>query len=216
MVHLRKIAAASTFCGWGFGAHLAIAAPVDIAPPPLDVGAGVTGIAVQRPIGQTFMANGDAIHTVGLLLLNLNMSSELLQDHLVTLDLFEGVGFGGPLLTSRTVDADQILGRLLGAQASVDFDLGGFPVKAGQTYSFQLSAETTRFGTVWFSGNPYADGQAILQGQSFSDPDLYFQIRAVPEPHPSLLWLIGLPLVLSAQCVRARFPLRTCDCRSQQ
>ena len=168
------------------------AGSVAIAPPPMGTGSGVTGIAVQHPIGQSFTANGDILHTVDLQLLNLNMSFELSQDHFVTLDLYDGFGFGGQQLASKTVDVDELLGQLVNSQAEVPFALGAVPVTRGQIYSFQLRAATARFGSVWFAGNPYTGGQAILQGQAFSDPDLYFGISAVPEPGNWALLAAGL------------------------
>ena len=202
MTHYSGIALAALF-HWALVANLADAAPVQISPPSLDIGAGVTGIAVQHPIGQTVLANGDSVQSVELLLLNLNMSADLSHDRYVTLTLFEGAGFGGRSLGQRTMDVDQILGGLVGTQGAVHFALGGISVTPGQTYSFQLSAATVRFGTVWFAGNPYANGQAILLGQSFDDPDLYFAIRAVPEPSRAMLFMAGV-LTLMAPCVRQR------------
>ncbi|GCL65099.1 hypothetical protein [Pseudaquabacterium pictum] len=187
--------AALALGGWALVATMAQAVPVQINPPPLGFNTGATGIEVQQPMGQSFIANGDSVHTVELQLLNMNISLELSQDRLVTLDLYEGVGFQGAHLASQTVDVDRILGRLAGTQGQVDFALGGVAVVPGQPYSFQLRAATARFGSVWFAGNAYADGHAILQGEAFDDPDLYFGIRAVSEPCSVLLLTAGLVLL---------------------
>lgn len=194
MTHCRCRRFTSTVAGWALAAGVSWAGPVQISPPSLDSGAGVIGIAAQQPLGQSFVASGDSIGVVELRLLNLNMWFELSQDRLVTLDLFDGVGFGGLQLASKTVDVDRLLGGLVGAESQVDFDMGGVAVVPGQAYSFQLRAATARFGSVWLSGNPYADGQAILQGQPFDDPDLYFGISAVPEQRSDLLLATGLML----------------------
>lgn len=182
---------------------LAFAAPVRIAPPSLNAGAGVTGIAVQHPMGQSFRANGDSIYNIELLLTNLNMSFDLSQDYYVTVDIFEGIGFDGAHLATKRVNVDQILGGLVGTQSTVNYEFNGVPVLAGQIYSFQISAATARFGSVWFSGDRYMDGQAILRGEHFADPDLYFAIGTIPEPSPYLLLIAGLSLVATKTRWRA-------------
>lgn len=183
-------------CALGTG--LALAIPVQIAPPSLESGVGVTGIAVQHPMGQSFLANGNAIYTIELLLTNLNMSFDLSQDHHVAVDLFEGIGFNGTHLGTTTVNVDQILGGRLGNQSTVGFAFNGIAALPGQMYSFQIRAATARFGSLWFSGNPYSDGEAILQGEPFADPDLYFAVRPVPEPKTYLMALMGALLILVA------------------
>lgn len=188
---------AAVVSGCALVTRQALAIPVEIAPPSLESGAGVTGIAVQHPMGQSFLANGDSINTIELLLINLNMSFDLSQDHYVTVDLFKGIGFDGAHLGSTSVNVDQILGRLAGTQSTVNFAFNGTPALPGEMYTFQISAATARFGSAWFSGDRYTYGQAILRDEPFADPDLYFAISTVPEPSPRLLIITGLLLIIS-------------------
>lgn len=162
------------------------------------------GIQVQAfsPVGQSFTAVTSVVTSIGALLQNFNVQlPEWVADRTLTLNLYEGSGFGGSLLATSVVDVADVIGNSANAFGMVDFPLAAANTVIGQVYTFGLVANTPRFG-VRTSGDmdAYALGRAFYEPIIPSFPpaersDLTFRVSAVPEPGVAALMLAGLGLI---------------------
>lgn len=171
---------------------------------------GQIQIAAFQPFGQSFTPTLSSVGSISLWVINMNIDSQLVQDKTLTLNLYAGEGFNGPVLGSSTVNVDSRIGTLQGWVGLIEFNVGNVAVQSGQPYSFEVSAASARYGVYWSNEGNYAGGSAILLGTP-SATDLYFGVSTVPELASYQLLLLGLASVAGVQFMRRR-DRRGLDC----
>lgn len=121
-------------------------------------------------LGQSFVAVDDSLHAIGVLVRDLN-PGHAPDDHDLTIELYEGAGFGGTLIDSATVND---------IPDSYDGDVrflfpGGIALTVGAVYTFSIIDDTPRWG-LRMSLDSYADGNAWLFGKPDPSLDVRFQV----------------------------------------
>ncbi|MCM8530222.1 MAG: PEP-CTERM sorting domain-containing protein [Lentisphaeraceae bacterium] len=137
--------------------------------------------------GQSFTSTGTDLDSISVWLEEWNV--HLAPSFTVTVDLYEGVGYAGPLVDSLTLD-------LTGHQPGwADFDFSGNLLALGDSYTFKTTS-TGRGGQYYESANVYAGGTSFFNGSANPNTDLAFKVTygnsATPEPSSYALMLIGL------------------------
>jgi len=157
----------------------------------------IGGLIVDAsPVGQTFTAEDSYIKTIGFYIADWNPHTAP-DDHDLTAELYSGVGNGGTLIKTITVDniADGYSGWLL-------FELGSVALNLGDKYSMFVIDDTLRWAIYsnqhsYASGDPlvgridYIGGDAILGGNVIPYKDLVFMVVPVPEPMTLSLFALG-------------------------
>lgn len=161
-----------------------------------DMVGGVTVFAAD-PVGQSFTALGDRIGSIDLMLQNANVHTpDLLADRFVTVRLLDGVGFGGSLLGTSTVDVAAQLGdgHFWNSTLWSRFDFGSLAVTPGHSYTFQVQVSTPRFSVGYTDLDAYAGGTMFSRSlPGVQATDMTFRIAApVPEPASLALFSLGL------------------------
>lgn len=162
---------------------------------------GSYAITYYSPIAQTFTANSTAVDGISVLLSNFyfgDLPPELASASTVYMTLFSGdtINDGNAFMAQSMVDVAALLGDQPMASGNVKFAFDNIALTMGQTYTFQLFELDGRFGIDMSNSNPYAGGQAYLQGATDPRLDLTFSVSApVPEPGSAALLLLGLPLL---------------------
>lgn len=153
---------------------------------------GVPGVQV----GQSFTADGSVsrLDSIGFFYSHSDYDSPA---RTMTLDLFEGQGFGGPLIGSRTTTGG--FGNYW-----KDFLLDGIVLSPGQVYSFRISSHYSAGGlpvdAYYFDpDNPYAAG-SLIHANGTADPsaDLTFRVLGSPAtdvPAPATISLLAVGLI---------------------
>lgn len=155
-------------------------------------------ILYHSPVWQSFTVAPSTIDRIEVSLVNLN--GQLPDEKTVTLRLYDGQGLGGPLRYSRTIEAPQAV--IYTGVGWVGFDMAVPASSQGGAYTFELVAQTERFGVEVYSGNTYANGRAHfvdpVTGTNFGEvQDLRFRVMAsVPEPATAWMLLCGSLLLV--------------------
>ena len=117
-------------------------------------------------------------------------SNTFLSPSLVTIDLFEGIGYGGSLVDSASMVIATGLGNRI-----VDFDFSGVTVSPGSFYSFRVTGGPGA-GGIYNADDLYAGGTMLdSTGNPLPDDDLTFRVvgfEDVPEPSTALFVGFGL------------------------
>lgn len=184
--------------------HGAVHAQVVIDQP---VWTGSIQVLAFAPMGQSFTAVAPELVSIGARLVNFNVSQpQWIADRTMILNLYAGEGLNsGSLLASSVVDVAAQLGDSNGAAALVDFPFASVQLLPGATYTFELIANTARYGVSNARADVYPDGRSFYSTtglpSDFPAPalnDLTFRVTAVPEARTSLLLLLGLTAILPA------------------
>lgn len=159
---------------------------------------GVVTYAGFQPGGPWFTATDDVVflESIDVFWADVNTTLPLPR---INVGLFEGVGFGGPIIASSS-------SQLLSAppdQSFIEFDFSGVTLAAGEKYSIRITPipSGTR-GAYTFAlrqlvgFDPYSGGEFINAGGSrVPDRDLTFRVIGSPIPEPSALALLTLTVV---------------------
>ncbi len=122
-------------------ASLAVTARADIVQ---DHGGAFSQILDSSPIGQSFTAIDETIHTISLGIDDMN-AWFFPDDHDLTLILYLGDGFSGEVLA--VVTRDDVPNRLHGW---LDFTFPElFTTTVGQVYTVEIFDNTARWGVEW-------------------------------------------------------------------
>lgn len=155
-------------------------------------------ILYSSPVWQSFTVSPSTIDRIEVSLVNLN--GQLPYEKTVTLRLYEGQGLGGSLRYSRTVEVPQAV--IFSGVGWVPFDMGVRAYTQDGVYTFELVAQTERFGVEVYSGNAYANGRAHfvdpVTGANFGEAqDLRFRVMTSIPDLPTVWTLLcgGLLLV---------------------
>ncbi len=156
---------------------------------------GFFGSVNTRVVGQTFLADSsvEVLETMSFFYVEGNNH---LSAASVTIDLFQGEGYGGALVDSQTKTATKGIGNYW-----EDFDFSGNTLVPGQVYSWRLSGGPGAGGNG--NGVTYADGTRLDSSGNPISGDLAFRVLGSPIPEPSGLVLAGLGL-LAIACGRRR------------
>lgn len=189
-----------------FSAPVWAAEDVYIPLPPLEVDESQIQVAAVTPFGQTFTPTMPTVGTIWLRVRNMNVGFPYEQDKRLTLNLRAGDDLSGAVLATATANVEAVIGALSGGQGLIAFYFDPVPVTRGLTYSFEVRADTERYGINWQHNNWYGGGSVIALGSAVPGSDLYFGVSAaVPELGTYQLLLLGLGL-MAASRLRARPP----------
>lgn len=148
-----------------------------------------------EPIGQSFTAEDANILSIGFNVWDVNLHAGPLDP--ITVSLYAGAGNGGTLLGSANL---QGLVPNYNGWHYADFSFVSLTV--GNVYTAFVEAVTARGAINGAGSNPYAGGQAYLQGGAVAHLDLTFHVvpgaNNVPDTSvtaPLALVLAGLALV---------------------
>lgn len=140
-------------------------------------------------IGQSFMPTLSSVSMAEFFLLTGGAPST------VTLNVFEGSGYGGTLLGS----SDPVTFNNTSLEV-IHFDFA-VPVglTPGNTYTFRLLASDFGYGALYSSSNPYSRGDLYDDsGGVAAGFDLVFA-EGIPEPSSAWLLLVGAAAILWSQ-----------------
>jgi hypothetical protein len=168
----------------------------------IEVNAGVfdAAIAAYQPIGQSFTAIDPTLLSIGFAYSDINPGAANTE---VTIDLFEGEGFGGPLVASRSFFLPAVLPTTSQPPVIFDTDFSGVGLSVGGTYTAALGVAGNSFKVAAVHGfDSYAGGQGL--GGACADCDFNFRVvgegfsGAVPEPGAWALMITGFGLAGAA------------------
>ena len=177
----------------------------------IEVNAGVfdSAIAAYQPIGQTFTAIDEALISIGFAYSDINPGAPNTE---VTIDLYEGDGFAGALLASRSFVLPAVLPSTSDPPAFIDTDFSGVSLVVGGVYTAALSVAANSFKVAVTYGFDAYDGGYGFGSGFCADCDLNFRVvgesggTTVPEPHAWALMIAGFGLAGSV--LRSRRPGR--------
>jgi hypothetical protein len=154
------------------------------------------GLQIQgfSPIGQTFTAEDAQIISIGFWVEDWNPWAGPID---LTVQLFQGVGTGGPSLGSAPIE-----GLSPGFDGFYDADFTSVSLTVGQVYTAIVSSSSIRGGVWGFQSDVYPGGAMIFQGSVKPYADAAF--RVVPIPAPSALMLGGIGLGFIGRLRRRR------------
>ena len=211
MVSTWGLAASKWLIGLSAAATLAApAAAAVVIDQPINQ-AGIQVLAFS-PVGQSFTAVTDSLNSIGVSLQNFNVANPVwIADRTVTLRLFDQADLTGNTLGQGTVDVAAILGDADGVTGMIDFGFGSVTLAVGQSYSFQVVADTARWGIrTSYITNAYAGGRAYYTAPfpgyeaDSANSDLRFRVSAVPEPEAAWMLLAGLLLLAGCGAISGR------------
>ena len=157
------------------------------------------GLQIQgfSPIGQTFTAEDAQIISIGFWVKDWNPSFGPID---LTVQLFQGVGTGGPSLGSAPIE-----GLSPGFDGFYDADFTSVSLTVGQVYTAIVSSSSIREGVLcfqwaWpdgtpFAPDPYTGGAMIFQGSVKPYADAAFRVVPIPAPGALMLGGIGLGFI---------------------
>jgi len=159
---------------------------------------GTTQILAYSEIGQSFTAEDDSIASIGFYVSDMNSGFAPSFD--LSVELFEGVGFGGASLGTAAINLSD------GFAGYADFDFSFVNLNIGNNYSAQLISQTARggvqanqhtIGSTPIDGKiDYLGGDYIINGNLSTVQDARFRvIAASPVPVPAAVWLFGSGLI---------------------
>jgi hypothetical protein len=167
---------------------LAYAAPrelrADIIQASSDTAFSAGGAAIVR--GQSFAADS-SVEDLLFIGFRYEDSNTILPAPTVTIDLFEGLGFGGTLVDSEMVTVPTGLGSRW-----VDLDFTGVSLVAGNDYSFRLTKGAGAGGVNHSSSDLYAGGTRLDGNGDPLSGDLTFRVLGVPEPSSLVMAALGV------------------------
>ncbi|WP_375420222.1 PEPxxWA-CTERM sorting domain-containing protein [uncultured Sphingomonas sp.] len=160
---------------------------------------GTLQISFFGPVGQSFVAFAPKLTSIGF---GYRVSSSWLPIAPVTMNLYEGAGFTGNLVATRTFTPTAATNSIF------DADFTGTALTVGSIYTAAVSTSNAYFG-VAATPNNYDGGQAYTQldlsdypiGAGGGTLDLQFRIvaadsiAAVPEPASWALMILGFGMV---------------------
>jgi hypothetical protein len=168
----------------------------------IEVNAGVfdAAIAAYQPIGQSFTAIDPSLLSIGFAYSDINPTSANTE---VTIDLFEGEGFAGALVASRSFFLPGVLPTTSQPPVIFDTDFSGVSLSVGSVYTAALGVAGNSFKVAAVYGfDSYAGGMGL--GEACANCDFNFRVvgaapsGAVPEPGAWALMIAGFGLAGAA------------------
>jgi hypothetical protein len=183
----------------GLALVLAVAAPITTSAAVIENLSGGSGAAIGAydPLGQSFTAIDTELVQIAFGFREMNPAA---PNNPVTMTLYSGAGFGGPILGQVTSTLPAVL------PTSPDYLLFGFnfvgiSLAPGSVYTAAVSTtDGFKIGVAYSAfGNLYADGQPFSTGDQIfgSEADLVFRVTGrTPNgvPDASGLEIVGLAL----------------------
>ena len=177
---------------------LAHVAQAEIVNQYVDSGSSKTSLTAVPAVGQSFTANASVMNlqSIGFQWVDFNPGNSLPN---LTMDLFQGSGFGGTLLDSDTKSISVVPIDF----SFVPFDFSGNTLTPGADYTLRLTTNSGGRGAFvsGSDGNPsgveYAGGHryttTITGTMANTTQDLGFQVLGTATvPEPSSLVMVGL------------------------
>jgi hypothetical protein len=162
-------------------------------------------------VGQSFTAEDALIDTVGVFVVDFTIGS-VATDSTIVYDLYDGFGWAGTLLGSRTYS-----GLSEGFDGYADVSFAGIPLVVGSIYTLRVSNDTLQWGVESdFAGGGvyYPGGTALLPpsgGPGTPPRDLRFHVLPEVVPEPGTVILLGTGIGAAAlRRFRARRPPSRC------
>ena len=118
------------------------------------------------PIGQTFRATDAVIATIGVAVEDYFEFAP--NDDTITLDLFSGDGFDGPIIATATTQPFHVERIWIFDVSWAVFHLAA-DVTVDQLYTFRISAQTERWAVFAGFRDRYADGHGWIWGNPYWD-----------------------------------------------
>ena len=151
-----------------------------------------TGNQIQEyyPIGQTFTAEDPLVAIAFWVKEWPPLYGPVPELANLTIELFEGIGTGGPSLGSAPVE-----GLSSEFNGFYDADFSPVTLTVGQVYTAIISSDSPYAGVYSKNVDLYPGGVKIERGLLKPDYDMAFRITPIPAPGAILLGGIGVGLV---------------------
>lgn len=178
-------------------------------------GSSHAAILAYGPIGQSFIAEDAMLGSIAFAFSDINPGQ---LNEPVTMTLYQGEGFDGPVIGSTTQVLPATLPSIDDAPVLIDFSFSGTALSIGQTYTAAVTIDSSYKVAVVYAEldlyeifeevDLYTGGLMIFAGDSIllaggdvcsaglcPGADLVFRVTPVPEPAQWGMMLAGLGLV---------------------